>query len=57
MVGYQLKNTLTENGSVARGVCEIDGAGKLVKMCIRDRDSFSISMRPVPSLIKKISVK
>ena len=29
MVGYQLKNTLTENGSVARGVCEIDGAGKL----------------------------
>jgi len=32
MVGYQLKNTLTENGSVARGVCEIDGAGKLVSV-------------------------
>jgi NDP-sugar pyrophosphorylase family protein len=24
MVGYQLKNTLSENGSVSRGVCELD---------------------------------
>lgn len=24
MVGYQLRNTLTDNGSVARGVCEMD---------------------------------
>ena len=32
MVGYQLKNTLTENGSVARGVCDIDGDGKLVSV-------------------------
>ena len=24
MVGYQLKNTVTENGHVARGVCELD---------------------------------
>lgn len=29
MVGYQLKNTLTENGSVARGCCEIDQNGYL----------------------------
>ncbi len=29
MVGYALKNTLTDNGHVARGVCEIDKAGCL----------------------------
>jgi hypothetical protein len=30
MVGYILKNTLTENGHVARGVCEADEQGHLV---------------------------
>lgn len=25
MVGYRLENTLTENGTVSRGVCELDG--------------------------------
>lgn len=29
MVGYTLKNTLTENGHVARGICEVDGNGFL----------------------------
>ena len=29
MVGYLLKNTLTENGSVARGVCTTDAGGYL----------------------------
>ena len=29
MMGYQLRNTLTENGSVARGVCTVDGEGNL----------------------------
>lgn len=29
MVGYQLKNTLTENGSVARGCCRMNEAGFL----------------------------
>ncbi len=29
MVGYQLKNTLTENGSVARGCCQMDANGYL----------------------------
>lgn len=29
MVGYQLKNTLTENGSVARGCCQMNGDGYL----------------------------
>jgi hypothetical protein len=29
MIGYQLENTLTEHGHVARGVCEITGDGYL----------------------------
>lgn len=29
MVGYALENTLTENGSVSRGVCEVDARGFL----------------------------
>lgn len=30
MVGYRLDNTLSINGSVSRGICEVDEAGKLV---------------------------
>ncbi len=29
MVGYKLENTLSENGSVARGVCDVTGEGYL----------------------------
>ena len=29
MVGYRLKNTVSENGSVTRGVCTVDGQGML----------------------------
>ena len=32
MVGYILKNTLTENGHVARGVCVTDEEGHLIKI-------------------------
>ena len=35
MVGYRLENTLSENGSVSRGVCNIDVAGNLVSMTER----------------------
>lgn len=34
MVGYQLGNTLTENGHVARGVCKVEG-GKLIEVIER----------------------
>ena len=36
MIGYILKNTLTENGHVARGVCEV-ADGKLKGICERTR--------------------
>lgn len=29
MVGFRLKNTLSEHGSVSRGVCQVDAAGQL----------------------------
>ena len=37
MVGYQLENTLTENGHVARGICEMKEAGELVSVTERTR--------------------
>ena len=37
MVGYLLKNTLTENGHVARGICETDAEGKLTAITERVR--------------------
>ena len=37
MVGYLLKNTVTDNGSVARGVCGVDGEGYLAQINERTR--------------------
>ena len=36
LVGYLLKNTVTENGSVSRGVCQVEN-GYLVDICERTR--------------------
>lgn len=32
IIGYELKKTLSENGSVSRGVCEVDANGNLVSI-------------------------
>ena len=37
MVGYQLGNTVTEHGSVARGVCQTDGEGNLAGIVERTK--------------------
>jgi dTDP-glucose pyrophosphorylase len=37
MIGYPLANTLTEHGSVARGVCEVDDEGYLASIVERKR--------------------
>ena len=37
MVGYRLFNTLTENGSVGRGVCEVSPAGELISVTERTK--------------------
>ncbi len=41
MIGYVLKNTLTENGTVSRGVCTMDNDGGLVE--INERTKIRIS--------------
>ena len=35
MVGYRIENTLTENGSVSRGICEVDERGALRRITER----------------------
>ena len=37
MVGYRLGNTVTENGTVARGVCDVDANGFLTKVVERTK--------------------
>ncbi len=37
MVGYKIKNTITENGSVSRGVCETDENACLTTVCERTK--------------------
>lgn len=37
MVGYRLGNTVTDNGSVARGVCQVDEKGNLTEVVERTR--------------------
>ena len=37
MVGYRLGNTVTENGTVARGVCQVDGKGFLASVVERTK--------------------
>ena len=37
MAGYVLKNTLTENGSVSRGICEVDEQGHLESITERTK--------------------
>ena len=37
MVGYQLKNTVTDNGHVARGICDVDENGELIQVIERTK--------------------
>ena len=37
MVGYELRNTVTDNGHVARGICEVNDAGELTAVTERTR--------------------
>ncbi|HRE51549.1 MAG TPA: sugar phosphate nucleotidyltransferase [Flavitalea sp.] len=41
IIGYELVKTLSDNGTVNRGVCEVDGAGNLVSIAER----LNISMQ------------
>jgi len=42
MIGYQIDKTLSEHGSVSRGVCEVDGDGNLTEIHERTKVFFKI---------------
>lgn len=64
MVGYVLENTLTENGTVARGICEVDENGMLasvtertsirpngdVAVCEENGSTIEIPLRSIASM-------
>ncbi|MEP6615832.1 MAG: sugar phosphate nucleotidyltransferase [Ginsengibacter sp.] len=44
IIGYQLSKTLSEHGTVSRGVCEVDGEGNLVS--IKERTKIYMEKEP-----------
>ncbi len=56
MVGYQVENTLTENGTVARGICRADDQGNLATITERtriSRDADGIIRDPEEGVIEE----
>ncbi|GAB4092267.1 glycosyltransferase family protein [Flaviaesturariibacter terrae] len=55
LVGYQLSKTLSENGSVSRGVCQVDAEGNLVaineRLKIYRKDGAMVSEEPDGSFL------
>lgn len=49
MIGYKTANTLTENGSVKRGICDVDNNGYLIKITESKvyRDNGTIIAEPL----------
>ena len=52
MAGFILKNTLSDNGGVTRGICQVDGRGMLTEVVetsdiVRDGDGASVNGKPV----------
>lgn len=56
LVGYQLSNTLSANGSVSRGVCQLDESGNLVaineRLKIYRKDGKMVSEEPDGSFLE-----
>jgi len=56
MAGYKLSNTLSEHGTVARGVCQVDGAGRLVSIVentgIERTDGGIVQSQPDGSMLR-----
>lgn len=58
MAGFHLKNTLTENGSVARGICELNSNSNLLSVTERTeikRDGKNIVFKDEKGVWKSIS--
>ena len=59
MVGYLVKNTITENGTVKRGVCEVDGSTllKITESSVGRIENGTIMARPLDESLPEFEVK
>lgn len=51
MIGYQIDKTLSEHGSVSRGVCEVDGDGNLSEIHERTKVFFKAGTNKEKSIV------
>ena len=51
MIGYQIDKTLSEHGSVSRGVCEVDGDGNLTEIHERTKVFFKAGEKGEKSIV------
>ena len=58
MVGYLVKNTITENGTVKRGVCEVDGDTlvKITESSVGRVESGKIMAKPLDESLEEFEV-
>ena len=59
MIGYKVKNTITENGAVKRGVCKVEDdnlAGITESSVERDKESNRIFATPLDTSLEKFEV-
>ena len=58
MVGYLVKNTITENGAVKRGVCNIENGylTKLIESSVGREEDGIIKARPLDESLEKFTV-
>ena len=58
MIGYLVKNTITENGMVKRGVCEVDGSTltKITESSVGRVESGKIVAKPLDEALEEFEV-
>ena len=58
MIGYLVKNTITENGMVKRGVCEVDGSTlvKITESSVGRVESGKIMAKPLDETLPEFEV-
>ena len=54
IIGYELSKTLSENGTVSRGVCKVDADGNLISIC---RAPENLSLKEIKLFMKKMIQK
>ena len=59
MIGYLVKNTITENGTVKRGVCEVDGKKliKIIESSVGRVEDGRIMAKPLDESLEEFEVQ